>query len=264
MIWPPLAPNWCVSDMETDTLDLATRRLAEAREPYAIATVIRTVGATAAKPGARALILADGTISEGWIGGGCVRGAIARAARTAIAEGAPRLISIQPDEDLTAQGLAPGQTHQGRDIARNGCPSKGAMEIFVEPVLPRPELVILGASPVALALATLAQPFGFDITTEPSPQPAATRARMVVIATQGAGDLDALRTALASEADYIGFVASRRKFATLAARLDATPEALARIQSPAGLAINAVTPEEIALSILAQIVQHRRQGQRQT
>ncbi|MGX0976776.1 xanthine dehydrogenase accessory factor [Roseovarius sp. MBR-51] len=255
--------------MIPDAHESATRRLASARTPYAIATVIRTVGATAAKPGARALILADGTITEGWIGGGCVRGAVSRAAQSAIAEGAPRLISIQPEEDLAAQGLSPGQRHEGRDIARNGCPSKGAMEIFVEPVLPRPELVILGASPVALALATLAQPFGFDVTTpdampESGPLPAANHARMVVIATQGVGDLDALRTALASEADYIGFVASRRKFATLAARLDATPEALARVHSPAGLAINAVTPEEIALSILAQIVQHRRQGQRQT
>lgn len=255
--------------MIPDTLNTATHRLNAARTPYAIATVIRTVGATAAKPGARALILADGTISEGWIGGGCVRGAVARAARSAIAEGAPRLISIQPDEDLTAQGLTPGEQHEGRDIARNGCPSKGAMEIFVEPVLPRPELVILGASPVALALATLAQPFGFDITApdtlpDSCPLPAANHARMVVIATQGAGDLDALRAALASDADYIGFVASRRKFATLAARLEATPEALARVHAPAGLAIHAVTPEEIALSILAQIVQHRRHGQRQT
>lgn len=251
--------------MISDTLNTATRRLASARTPYAIATVIRTVGATAAKPGARALILADGTITEGWIGGGCVRGAVARAAQSAIAEGTPRLISIQPDEDLRAQGLAPGQTHEGRDIARNGCPSKGAMEVFVEPILPRPELVILGASPVALALATLAQPFGFDITTpDGGPLPAPTSARMVVIATQGAGDLDALRMALATEADYIGFVASRRKFATLAARLELGPETCARVHSPAGLAINAVTPEEIALSILAQIVQHRRQGQRQT
>ncbi|KGM89015.1 Xanthine and CO dehydrogenase maturation factor, XdhC/CoxF family [Roseovarius mucosus DSM 17069] len=255
--------------MIPDTLNTATHRLNAARTPYAIATVIRTVGATAAKPGARALILADGTITEGWIGGGCVRGAVARAAQSAIAEGTPRLISIQPDEDLTAQGLSPGQRHEGRDIARNGCPSKGAMEIFVEPVLPRPELVILGASPVALALATLAQPFGFDITTpdtlpDSGPLPAANHVRMVVIATQGVGDLDALRAALASDADYIGFVASRRKFATLAARLEATPEALARVHAPAGLAIHAVTPEEIALSILAQIVQHRRQGQRQT
>lgn len=251
--------------MIPDTLDTATRRLDAARAPYAIATVIRTVGATAAKPGARALILADGTMTQGWIGGGCVRGAVARAAQSAIAEGTPRLISIQPDEDLTAQGLTPGQRHEGRDIARNGCPSKGAMEIFVEPVLPRPELVILGASPVALALASLAQPFGFDITTpDAGPLPAANHVRMVVIATQGAGDLDALRAALASDATYIGFVASRRKFATLAARLEATPEALARVHAPAGLAIHAVTPEEIALSILAQIVRHRRQGQRQT
>ncbi|MGR3696975.1 MAG: XdhC family protein, partial [Roseovarius sp.] len=166
--------------MIPDTLDTATRRLDAARAPYAIATVIRTVGATAAKPGARALILADGTMTQGWIGGGCVRGAVARAAQSAIAEGTPRLISIQPDEDLTAQGLTPGQRHEGRDIARNGCPSKGAMEIFVEPVLPRPELVILGASPVALALASLAQPFGFDITTpDAGPLPAANHVRMV-------------------------------------------------------------------------------------
>lgn len=252
--------------MGTDTLETATRRLADACEPYAIATVIRTVGATAAKPGARALILADGTISEGWIGGGCVRGAIARAAQSAIADGAPRLISIQPDEDLAAQGLSPGQTHDGRDIARNGCPSKGAMEIFVEPVLPRPELVILGASPVARALETLAAPFGFDISTADAavPLPASNRARMIVVATQGTGDLDALRAALDSDAAYIGFVASRRKFATLSARLtEADPAALARVHAPAGLAINAVSPQEIALSILAQIIQIRRSGQRQ-
>lgn len=251
--------------MGTDTLETATRRLADACEPYAIATVIRTVGATAAKPGARALILADGTISEGWIGGGCVRGAIARAAQSAIADGAPRLISIQPDEDLAAQGLSPGQTHDGRDIARNGCPSKGAMEIFVEPVLPRPELVILGASPVARALETLAAPFGFDISTADAavPLPASNRARMIVVATQGTGDLDALRAALDSDAAYIGFVASRRKFATLSARLtEADPAALARVHAPAGLAINAVSPQEIALSILAQIIQIRRSGQR--
>ncbi|WP_297768736.1 XdhC family protein [uncultured Roseovarius sp.] len=251
--------------MGTDTLDLATHRLATAREPYAIATVIRTVGATAAKPGARALVLADGTISEGWIGGGCVRSAISRAARDAIAEATPRLISIQPEDALREHGLSPGQTHEGREIARNGCPSKGAMEVFVEPVLPRPELVILGASPVALALATLAQPFEFDITTpESGPLPAPTSARMIVIATQGSGDLAALNTALASEADYIGFVSSHRKFAALSKRLEADPDSLARIHSPAGLAIDAVTPEEIALSILAQIVKHRRQGQRQT
>ena len=252
--------------MVHDPFDTTIRRLDVAHQPYAVATVIRTVGATAAKPGARALILADGTIAEGWIGGGCARGAMARAARAAIAEGRPRLISLQPEEDLAAQGLTPGEIHEGRDIARNGCPSKGAMEIFVEPVLPRPELLILGASPVAQALESLAAPFGFDISRAESaiPLPASNRARMIVVATQGKGDLDALRAALDSGADYIGFVASRLKFATLSARLTATdPEMLARVHAPAGLAINAVTPKEIALSILAQIVQIRRNGQRQ-
>lgn len=254
-------------DMDTDRPDLLRAPLADAPAPYAIATVIRTIGATAAKPGARAVILADGTIAEGWIGGGCVRGAIARAARAAIAEGRPRLLSIAPGEDLAAQGLSPGQIHEGREIARNGCPSKGAMEIFVEPVLPRPELVILGASPVARALETLAAPFGFDISTAETaaPLPASNRQRMIVVATQGMGDLEALRTALDADPVYIGFVASRRKFAALSARLTATdPAALARIHAPAGLAIDAVTPQEIALSILAQIVQIRRSGQRQS
>ncbi|SEK30399.1 xanthine dehydrogenase accessory factor [Roseovarius azorensis] len=253
--------------MPSDTLDAAIRRLGDARQPYALATVIRTVGTTSAKPGARALLLDDGTIAEGWIGGGCVHAAMARAARAALADGEPRLISLQPDEELSARGLSPGQTHEGRDIARNGCPSKGAMEIFVEPVLPRPELVIFGASPVARALETLAAPFGLDITATDSATalPAPTTRRMVVVATQGRGDLDALRAALDSGADYIGFVASRRKFAALCARLDnAEPEALARVHSPAGLAIDAVTPQEIALSILAQIVQTRRSGQRRT
>lgn len=251
--------------MAGDPLETAIRRLCDAHQPYVLATVIRTVGATAAKPGARALLLADGTIAEGWIGGGCVRAAMARAACAALAEGAPRLISLQPEEDLAAQDLSPGQIHEGRDIARNGCPSKGAMEIFVEPVLPRPELVILGASPVARALETLAAPFGFDISAadEAIPLPTSNRPRMIVVATQGKGDLDALRAALDSDAAYIGLVASRRKFAALSARLtESDPAALARVHAPAGLAIHAVSPQEIALSILAQIVQIRRSGQR--
>lgn len=251
--------------MQREALDITARRLDAARQPYAIATVIRTTGATSAKPGARALILADGSLAGGWIGGGCVRAALAHATREAIGTGVPQLIALEPEEVLAARGLSPGDEHEGRRIARNGCPGKGALEIFVEPVLPKPELVIMGVSPVAQALAQLALPFGFDIRAleVPADLPAPQAARMVVVATQGAGDLAALRAALGSGADYIGFVASRRKFEALAARLpEADPAALGRIRSPAGLAIDAVTPEEIALSILAQIVQIRRSGQR--
>ncbi len=129
----------------------AIARLREARQAYVIATVVRTVGATAAKPGARALILADGTIAEGWVGGGCVRGAIIRAAAEALSDGTPRLISLRPEEDLGTP-----DDHQGVQVARNGCPSKGSMDLFIEPVLPQLELVIIGASPVARSLAALA------------------------------------------------------------------------------------------------------------
>lgn len=242
----------------------AVARLREARRAYAIATVVRTVGATSAKPGARALILADGTIAEGWVGGGCVRGAMTRAALAALGDGTPRLISLRPEEELGEIG-----TEEGIEIARNGCPSKGSMDLFIEPVLPQPELVIIGASPVARSLAALAGSFNFDVTTHDSatafgPLPAGAR-RMVVVATQGKGDLDGLTAALASGADYIGFVASHRKFATLANTLreaGADEAALARIKAPAGLAIDAVTPDEIALSILAQMIRTRRSGQR--
>lgn len=242
----------------------AVARLREARRPYAIATVVRTVGATAAKPGARALILADGTIAEGWVGGGCVRGAMTRAAVAAIGDGTPRLISLRPEDEPGAP-----EEHQGIEFARNGCPSKGSMDLFIEPVLPQPELVIIGASPVARSLAALAGSFSFDIIPHDSatalgPLPAGAR-RMVVVATQGKGDLDGLKTALGCGADYIGFVASHRKFTTLAETLreaGADEAELARINAPAGLAIDAVTPDEIALSILAQVIKIRRSGQR--
>ncbi len=153
------------------------------------------------------------------------------------------------------------------------------MDIFVEPELPQPRLVIFGAGPVALALADLAARFdlhrtlcgavgapveveaqqeGFLLDTGPA-------ARFVVVATQGRGDEAALRAAIASGAGYVAFVGSTRKFATLSARLSADgvdPGTLAQVRAPAGLNIHAITPEEIALSILAEIVSVRRAGER--
>ncbi len=132
--------------------------------PFAVATVVRTVSVTAAKAGAKALILEDGTVISGWIGGGCARGATLKAARDSIADGQPRLISIQPKDLLADLGISAGETKDGIRYANNMCPSQGTMDIFVEPILPRPELVVMGASPVALALTDNAGPFGFDVT----------------------------------------------------------------------------------------------------
>jgi len=267
----------CPDDTELET-EISRLRAAEA--PFAVATVVRTLAATSARPGAKALIDETGTLFSGWLGGGCVRAAIARAAREAIAEGQPRFVSIRPEELLEAGGVIAGEEREGVHFARNGCPSKGSMDVFVEPVLPRPRLVICGAGPVARALAEIAGRFGFyRVVCAPGTEAAAwpcaeevvdghapaAAARFHVVATQGVGDAPALCAAVASGADYVAFVGSRRKFAALGDRLaaeGADRDTLARVHAPAGLDIAAITPDEIALSILAEIVAHRRAGVR--
>lgn len=265
---------------QRESMESVMQRLRAEGRPFAVATIVRTVDATSAKPGAKALILGDGTLLDGWVGGGCARAAVAKAAIAAVAEGRPQFVSLRPEELLAAEGVAPGDERDGIRFARNGCPSKGSMDIFVEPELPQPRLVIFGAGPVALALADLAARFdlhrtlcaqgvpaveveavqdGFAIDTDGAAQ------RYVVVATQGKGDEAALRAALASGASYIAFVGSRRKFATLSARLTTDgiyASALAAVRAPAGLDIHAITPDEIALSILAEIVAQRRRGER--
>ena len=257
---------------ELTDLDLAdvARDMRARGEPFAIATVIRTLGATAAKPGAKALLDADGTILQGWIGGGCVRSALARATRRAMAEGTPQFISLHPQDLLDEMGKVPGQDSEGVRFDRNGCPSNGSMDIFVELILPLPELLVFGDSPVARALSQLALSFQWSVrqgTPETRPAPLSDgEARMIVVATQGRNDLAALRIALGAQSGYVAFVGSRRKFATLAEKLiaEGVPEAdLARVRAPAGLSIGAVTPNEIALSILAQMTELRRRKQRQ-
>ncbi len=233
---------------------------------FAVATVVRTTSLTAAKAGAKAVIRADGTIEAGWIGGGCARGAVLRAARAAIADGRARLVSVQPPDLLDAGGIAAGEDRDGVHFEKNLCPSQGSMDVFVEPVLPRPELLVCGATPVAAALASLAPQFGFQVRSA-GPEsgyrfddlPPAER--YIVVATQGSGDQAALGAALRAEARYVGFVGSRRKIAALRAALTGAgtdPARLDALHAPAGLPIDAVTPEEIALSILAEITAVRR------
>src|SRR5262245_19710912 len=146
-----------------DILDAISTRKA-AGEPFAVATVVRTVAATAAKAGAKAVILADGTITAGWIGGGCARAAVLKAAKDALADGRSRLVSVQPPDALYDRGVKSGDEQGGVRFAKNMCPSQGTMDIFVEPMLPRPQVVILGSSPVAVAVADLAGRAGFAVT----------------------------------------------------------------------------------------------------
>jgi xanthine dehydrogenase accessory factor len=261
-----------------DILELISAMKAKG-EPFALATVVRTVAATAAKAGAKAVILPDGTISEGWIGGGCARSAVLNAAKQALADGKPRLVSVQPPDVLQEQGMQPGEEHAGVRYAKNMCPSQGTMDVFVEPVLPRPQVLLCGSSPVAVSLADLARRIGFAVTVcAPAAEQLAFAeadrriegyalpvdeegARFIVVATQGRGDEAALQAALAVEADYVAFIGSRKKAEALKAALtknNVSPERLARLKAPAGLDLGAITPDEIAISILAEIIACRR------
>lgn len=253
--------------------------LTAAGTPFVVATVVRTVAATAAKAGAKAVVTADGTI-HGWIGGGCAQGAVRRAAQHCLADGTARLISIVPSDEMEAARRQTGLHQPGREYHRSHCPSGGTLDIFLEPMLPRPMLVVAGLSPVGLAVADLAQRIGFAVTivaddTEAEALPPGfTRAagfaelppegeRWVVVATQGRGDQERLKEALNAGERHVGFVASRAKWAALKSWLaeDGVPaEAFDRVKAPAGLDLGAITPEEIALSIVAEIVQDRRRA----
>jgi xanthine dehydrogenase accessory factor len=264
--------------MAPDILDLAAQRKSKG-EPFALATVVRTVDVTAAKAGAKALIGQDGSISEGWIGGGCARAAVLKAARQALADGKSRLVSIQPKDLLDEQGLGAGEVRDGVVFANNFCPSKGTMDVFVEPILPKPALLVLGASPIAVALADLAANMGFDVTVAAGKddlarfgsvaskiegfeiKPTNAPRTYVVVSTQGSGDRAALKAAAALDARYIAFVGSRRKAATLRDELASEGVSRARldaIKAPAGLDIGAITTEEIALSIVTEMIAIRR------
>ncbi len=270
------------TDLASDLLDHIATMKARG-EPFALATVVRTVAATAAKAGAKAVIRADGTVSEGWIGGGCARAAVLKAARDALADGQPRLVSVQPPDLLQDQGIQAGDERDGVRFARNMCPSQGSMDVFVEPVLPRPQIVVCGSSPVAVAVADLARRIDFAVTAcAPAAEQAAFAEadrriegyalpvgepgrRFIVVSTQGRGDEAALLAALNADADYVAFVGSRKKAAALKEALavrGVDAARLARLKAPAGLDIGAITPEEIAASILAEIIAVRRSEQR--
>src|SRR5258707_11563318 len=198
-------------------------RVEGAGEVFVVAGGVGPVAVTAAKAGAKAIIRPDGTIVAGWIGGGCARGAVLKAARDALADGEPRMVSVLPENLLAELGVKPGENREGVRFAENMCPSKGTMVVFVEPVLPHPSLVILGVSPVALSLATQARQLGYHVTVA---APAGDRTdtpdadmlidgyalgklheakRFIVVSTQGKGDEAALRAAVNTEAAYHAF-----------------------------------------------------------
>ncbi|MBI4673278.1 MAG: XdhC family protein [Chloroflexi bacterium] len=246
---------------------------------FAIATVVRVEKPISAKSGDKAIIKADGTL-DGWVGGGCAQDTIVREAKKAIREAQPRLLRLVgagADADVRA-GLVPAQGVSEFPIT---CHSGGTMDVYIEPVLPKPQLILLGNSPVAQTLAKLAHVLDFEIevcdpqaTPEQFPDAAHVFTEhnlqwltvrplsFVVISTQGHDDELALEAAARSNAAYIAMVASSKKFAGRAEYLrerGIREEHIARIKAPAGLDIGARTPDEIAASILAEMIRFRRQ-----
>lgn len=250
-------------------------RLQREGSPYALVSVVRAQAPASARAGDKAVVTGDGQI-HGWVGGGCAQPAVVRTVRQALQDGRARLIRITP----AAEG---SETDLG-DVLEFGmrCHSGGTLELFVDPVLPRPQLVVIGSSPVAASLAQLAPRVGFDVSvvaegarSEDYPDavrvlagdlveavlPQIPPGAWVVVATQGRRDLPGLQLALAMQARQISFVASRRKAAVLKDALiagGADPAAVAAIVAPAGYPMPATTPEEIALSVLAATVASRR------
>ena len=254
-----------------DVIDCMARMKGDA-QPFALATVVRTKAATSAKVGAKAVIRADGSM-VGWVGGGCTLGAVRKAAREALGDGRARMIRVRPDAEA-------GPAEDGTEDYRNACASGGTVELFVEPILPRPSLIVAGASGTARALRALGRNAGFTVTAaalaedlegiaeadetltgfELSRSPRAA-ASFIVVATQGKRDREALEAALRCGAPYVAFIGSRKKAADLKAQLAGrgiAAERLEALRAPAGLDIGAVTPEEIALSVLSEIVRERR------
>jgi len=245
----------------TDELLALAAELERRGEAFALATVVRCEAPTSAKSGAKVLVREDGSV-QGWVGGACAEPVVVREALQALRDGRPRLIGLY-GEGGRALGRTEGLLEYGMT-----CHSGGTLEIYVEPYLPKPQLVLVGHGPVIETLATLGRAADFSIVTlgeDPLPAGLAplglTRRASVVVATHGDSDEEVLDRVLRTDAGYVSLVASRRRASAIIERLKqrgAPPEHLGRLKAPAGLDIGAVTPEEIAVSILAEIIQHRR------
>jgi len=229
--------------------DLVRRadELAAAREPFVTALVVRAQKPSSVAAGDSALVLADGTI-EGFVGGACAETSVRLHALRVLETGEPLVLRIVPDE----VGREP---EEGAVTVENPCLSGGALEIFLEPRLPAPRVTVVGDTPIAHALVSLGERLGYDAGTDHLDDDLA-----VVVASHGRDEEDALERALRAGVPYVGLVASRRRGASVVGELRErlTEEDLVRIRTPAGLDIGAQTAEEIALSILAEIVAVRR------
>jgi xanthine dehydrogenase accessory factor len=240
-------------------------------QAFALATVVWRQGPSSGQQGSRAIVTDAGEL-HGWIGGACAEPAVIREAREVITEGVPRLLLLGSPEQFASTGRI-GSTADGAPVVPEGvsvvpisCQSEGALEVYIEPVLPTPHLVIVGRSPMAHTLAELAGALGWRAELIDGPDFTAADAderSMVVVATQGHHDEEAVEQAVAAGPAYLGLVGSQRRGAALLGYLAdrGVPKGrLDQVRVPAGLDLGRTTHAEIAVAILAELVQLRASG----
>ncbi|PPD32332.1 MAG: XshC-Cox1-family protein [Methylomonas sp.] len=249
--------------MNTEFAELSAQ-FCRQRIAYAVATVVEISGSASAKPGAKALFNGSGQLIHGWVGGGCAQTMVARTALACLARQQPVMVEVDLDDEIFGAGM----------------PCGGKMRVFVEPVLPEPKLWLMGNGLIAETLCLFARQLGFAVTVN-DPQVLAEKfpgaeiisedphyqalqpepADFLVIATHHKGDYLSLTRALQSNARYIALVASRKRAGLIKARLTregVAAAALDRIRAPAGLDLGGITPQEIALSVISEMVLIRR------
>jgi len=233
--------------------------LARRGEAFALATVVWRQSPSSSQPGSRAIITAGGEL-HGWIGGACAEPVVIREAQQVMADGTARLLLLGTPEQFGAA------VPDGMRVIPIACQSEGALEVYIEPVLPVPHLVIVGDSPMTRTLASLAGALGWraDLIRGPDFTAGSAGERsMIVVATQGHDDEDVLERAVAARPAYLGLVGSRRRGATVLGYLadrGVPQDQLDRVRVPAGLDLGHTTHQEIAVAILAELVQLRASG----
>jgi xanthine dehydrogenase accessory factor len=240
--------------MITGELQRRAEELEAARIPFVEATVVGARRPSSVRPGATAIVGADGRI-EGFIGGACAEESVSLHALRVMESGEPLLLRILPGEgDADAEPPAA----EGSVTVENPCLSGGALEIFLEPHLPAPTVLVIGNTPIAAALADLGTRVGYAvITSDDAPDKVDADAAAVVVASHGRGEERTLEAALEAGVPYVALVASARRGTAVRDALDVPQELRDQVRTPAGLDIGARTPAEIALAILAEIVASR-------
>jgi len=245
--------------MDRELLGLAAD-LSRRHQPFLTATVVWARGPSSGKRGSTAIIQPDGTVS-GWIGGACAEPVVLREARDAMADGKPRLLFLGTEADIASAG-----SRSDVITVPISCTSEGALEVFLEPMLPQPHLVVIGESPAVETLVTLAAALDWrvEVVGEDLALPEIGASTAVVIATQGHYDEPAVEAALGTAAGYIGMIASRKRAETVLGYLTdrgVTDDQLERIVAPAGIDLGHIAHREIGVSIVAELVERRAAGE---